>query len=116
MNNLIEVIEVADTKNLAKFIRLWLKNKYPKIKFSVRSEYFSMGSSVEIRFSRSNPYGLSKESLYDELNGFSRISFDMTDTKIYLPPIIVTLNNNQYKIKNTAYIGVEYDMKKEQTI
>ncbi len=36
------------TVDVAKLIRKDIKKKYPKIKTSVRSQYFSMGSSIDI--------------------------------------------------------------------
>lgn len=42
------------TTEIAKLIRKELKEKFPQCKFSVRSEYYSMGSSITISIMKAN--------------------------------------------------------------
>lgn len=68
----------------AKLIRQELKAAFPTIKFSVTSEYFSMGNAVNI-FSDSAE-APSREVLRSMLDKYSDQDFDgMTDSTIHRP-------------------------------
>lgn len=67
---------------LAKEIRAELKRTFPKTKFSVRSESYSMGSSVRVSWTD----GPTSKRVEEVLSGFEGRSFDgMTDSTHYHP-------------------------------
>ena len=54
------------TKEITKRIRDQIKKEFPKCKFSVTCEFYSMGSSVHISLMEANfnPIGYSRNSLF----------------------------------------------------
>lgn len=56
------------TKDIAKWVRQTLKKTFPGIKFSVRTEYYSMGSSIHLTVVESKKIKFVKDfSLLSEL-------------------------------------------------
>jgi hypothetical protein len=75
-----------DAKDLAKLIRAALKLKFPGVTFSVRTQYFSMGSSVNICWTA----GPSREAVNEVTKPFQGIGFDgMDDSTTYQPVYIL---------------------------
>jgi hypothetical protein len=71
--------------DLAKHIRKALKAAFPRTKFSVRSDYYSMGSSVRIRWT-DGPTTKQVDAITDR---FSGISFDGSDDSTHYNTIEV---------------------------
>ncbi len=68
-----------DTADVAKIVRKVLKEAFPEVKFSVRSERYSMGSSIDVRWT-DGPLAATVEAF---VKRFQSTSFDgMTDSSI----------------------------------
>ena len=85
----------------AKIVRAILKDLYPKTKFSVRSERYSMGSSIHVCF-----VGTYEEQVevWKNLIWLCCKGFDaMTDSTYYTDPVEI----GGYRIKPTSWISVK---------
>ncbi len=63
-----------ELKECAKAIRAELKQKYPGVKFSVRSERFSMGNAVDVRYPKEA--GINHQELNKSLEKYAYGTFD----------------------------------------
>lgn len=69
-----------DPTQTAKVVRAALKERFPKVKFSVRTSYFSMGSAVDVRWTD----GPDRTEVDAAVGYFCAGSFDgMTDSFTY---------------------------------
>ena len=72
-----------DTKEVAKIIRIVLKRNYPKTKFGVRMERYSMGSSINIFYDGKAKGAPKKEDVQKHTEHYVNHDFDgMTDSSI----------------------------------
>lgn len=79
----------------AKKIRAKLKAEFPGVKFSVRSETYSMGSSVTVSWTDGPERGV----VHAIVNKFESSSFDgMTDSS----------TTHGYMLEGKRYIGAKY--------
>jgi tRNA A37 threonylcarbamoyladenosine dehydratase len=73
---------ISTVAQTAQLIRQELKQKYPKIKFKVQSESFSMGNSVNVYYQQDDLTNSQHDELADELQSkYQYGNFDsMTDS------------------------------------
>lgn len=84
--------------DVAKIIRKMLAKAFPGIKFSVTSEYYSMGSSVYIRWED----GPTQRQVNDTVSPLSQRGFDgMTDSTYYLSPCTI----NGVVVRTSCFIS-----------
>jgi len=66
-----EKIELG-TKEIAKRVRQQLKAEFPRCKFSVRIEYYSMGSSITVRLMKSD---IRVKKDFDEITDYALLFY-----------------------------------------
>jgi hypothetical protein len=66
------MFEYIQTKDAAKMVRAALKRAFPGVKFSVRTESYSMGSHLEVKWTDGPP----KRAVRDLVDPYSGDSFD----------------------------------------
>lgn len=92
--------QLTEVAQCAKLIREELKRDYPTIKFTVRSENYSMGNSIDVSFS--DRYDLLKE-IEDKLNKYQDGKFDgMTDCYDYSP--------NPHNLPRTKFLFIKCEV------
>ena len=75
-----------DVVTIAKMVRLFLKKFYPETKFSVTTDRFSMGSSVDVKVKTATPQTPSDGALWSACRLFQTRGFDgMTDSTTHNP-------------------------------
>ena len=97
-----------DVTTIAKMVRLTLKKFYPGVKFSVKIDRYSMGSSVKIQCDVMVPGAPSYNALLTLTNLFSTKGFDgLTDSTTYHPLTIdgFKINLNSFVHGQTDYRG-----------
>lgn len=95
--------QLTEVAQCAKLIREELKRDYPTIKFTVRSENYSMGNSINVNFT--NRYDLLKE-VEAKLNKYKDGKFDgMTDCYDYSP--------NPNNLPRTKYLFVKCEISQD---
>lgn len=87
-----------NTKDIAKWVRQTLKQTFPDIKFSIRSEYYSMGSSIHVTLIESKTMRFLKK--FEEI----------TDTEIFR--LANARNDTEEEIKE--YIKKQMENKHNQ--
>jgi len=79
---------MSEAAQAAKLIRAELKNAFPNIKFSVRSDYFSGGSSVDIRWTdgpkTDEVEAITRKYQYGHFNGMEDI-YEYSNSRDDLP-------------------------------
>lgn len=80
----------------AKKVRKMLKAEFPKTKFSVKSETYSMGSSVTVYYKDGEKPG---DEIYDKVRAFSSTSFDGMDD---------SSSSKGYEWEGKIYNGADY--------
>jgi len=96
-----KLIKFVPVTIVAKIVRAILKDLFPNTKFSVRSERYSMGSSIHICF-----VGTYEEQmdLWKNLDWLCCKGFDgMTDSTYYTDPVEI----GGYRIQPTSWISVK---------
>ena len=85
----------------AKAIRMELKQRWPLTKFSVRSESYSGGSSINVSWEL-GPTGKQVEHI---ANKYEEGSFDgMTDSYNYDPTLVLTKDNQIKRLGGAKYV------------
>ena len=91
-------LSCADT---AKIMRAELKAAFPGVKFSVRSSLFSMGSSIDVKWTD----GPTQKAVDVIVNGFAACSFDgRDDSTHYNGPMVI---GGRRMDSGAKYVGTE---------
>jgi hypothetical protein len=83
-----------DVKDIAKLVRRDLKNKFPKCKFSVRIDRYSMGQSIDIRILETNFDLIQNPHLIFKENKDKFYQRTATDERFLFPAECLLINVN----------------------
>jgi len=95
---------LKDKNEVAAAIRKELKRHFPGIKFSVRSEYFSGGSSVDVSWN----FGPTEDAVRAIIMKYQHGWFDgMTDCYEYEDTVVGDADGNLYELGGVKYVQTQ---------